>query len=72
MPDRLTGGQSDNWRPLIAIADACGPEVGELAREIAIKMCQGLDEDLEVLLLRDIRGVFDLEREDRLKPTFPG
>jgi len=66
MPERLTGGQCDNWRPLIAIADACGPEIGELAREIAVKMCQGLDEDFEVLLLRDIRDVFDLKREDRL------
>jgi hypothetical protein len=44
MPERLTGGQCDNWRPLISIADACGPEIGELAREIAVKMCKNLDE----------------------------
>jgi hypothetical protein len=65
MPEPLTG-QCDNWRPLIAIADACGPEIGELAREIAVRMCQGLDEDYEVLLLRDIRDLFDLRHEDRL------
>ena len=66
MPERLTGGQCDNWRPLIAVADACGPEVGEIARGIAVKMCQNLDEDFEVLLLRDIRDVFDQTRRDRL------
>lgn len=66
MPEQLTGGQCDNWRPLIAIADACSPETGELARGIAVRMCQGLDEDFEVLLLRDIRDLFDLKRVDRL------
>jgi hypothetical protein len=66
MPEGLTGGQCDNWRPLISIADACGPEVGELAREIAVKMCRTLDEDFEVLLLRDIRDLFDQKRADRL------
>jgi hypothetical protein len=29
-------------------------------------MCQDLDEDFEVLLLRDIRDLFDLKHEDRL------
>ena len=66
MPEQLTGGQCDNWRPLIAIADACSAEIGKLAREIAVKMCQGLDEDFEVLLLRDIRDLFDPKRVDRL------
>jgi len=66
MPEQLTGGQCDNWRPLIAIADGCSPETGELARGIAVRMCQGLDEDFEVLLLRDIRDLFDLTRVDRL------
>jgi hypothetical protein len=47
-------------------ADACGSELGELARETAVRMCQDLDEDFEVLLLRDIRDLFDLKHEDRL------
>jgi len=38
----------------------------ELAREIAVKMCRNLDEDFEVLLLRDIRDLFDQKRADRL------
>jgi hypothetical protein len=66
MPEQLTGGQADNWRPLIAVSDACGPEIGQLAREIAVKMCRDLDEDIEVQLLRDIRDLFDRKRIDRL------
>lgn len=64
MPRELTGSQADNWRPLIALADACG--VGELAREVAVGMSRDLDEDFEVLLLRDIRDLFDQKRVDRL------
>ncbi len=66
MPPELTGSQADNWRVLVAIADACGPEIGELARAVAIRMSRNLDEDFEVLLLRDIRDLFDRTREDRL------
>jgi hypothetical protein len=64
MPGQLTGGQCDVWRPLIAIADACS--VGEYAREIAIKMCRGLDQDPEVVLIRDILLIFNARRTDRL------
>jgi hypothetical protein len=64
MPRELTGSQADNWRPLIAVADACG--VGVIAREVAVRMQQDLDEDFEVLLLRDIRDLFDQKRVDRL------
>jgi hypothetical protein len=64
MPTELTGSQADNWRPLIAIADACG--VGEIAREVAIRMSRDLDEDLEIVLLRDIRDFFAQKRVDRV------
>jgi hypothetical protein len=66
MPPELTGSQCDNWRVLIGIADACGPEIGELAQEVAVRMSQDLDEDFEVLLLRDIRDLFDQKRINRL------
>jgi hypothetical protein len=66
MPEQLTGGQCDNWRPLISLADACGSEIGQLAREVAAQICRGLDEDFEILLLRDLRDVFDQQRVDRL------
>jgi hypothetical protein len=66
MPEQLTGGQCDVWRPLIAIADSCSVELGELARETAIRMCRGLDQDPEVVMLRDIRLIFNERRTDRL------
>jgi hypothetical protein len=67
MPEQLTGGQCDNWRPLISVADACSAQIGELARAIAVKMCRNLlNEDFEVLLLRDIRDLFDQKRANRL------
>jgi Protein of unknown function (DUF3631) len=66
MPEQLTGGQCDVWRPLIAIADACSVELGELTREIAIKTCRGLDQDPEVVMLRDILLIFNERRTDRL------
>lgn len=59
MPELLTGGQCDVWRPLISIADACSAEVGELAREVAVRTCRGLDQDPEVVLLRDIQLIFN-------------
>ena len=64
MPRELTGSQADNWRVLVAVGDACG--VGELAREVAARMSRHLDEDFEVLLLRDIRDLFDQKHTDRL------
>jgi hypothetical protein len=66
MPSELSGSHSDNWRVLVAVADACGPEVGEIARAVAVRMSRDLDEDFEVLLLRDIRDLFDQSRADRL------
>jgi hypothetical protein len=66
MPEQLTGGQCDVWRPLIAIADSCSVELGEHVREIAIKMCRGLDQDPEVVLIRDIRLILNERRTDRL------
>jgi hypothetical protein len=66
MPEQLTGSQCNVWRPLVSIADACGAELGEHVREIAIKMCRGLDQDPEVVMLRDIVGIFNERRTDRL------
>jgi hypothetical protein len=62
MPEELTATQADNWRSLIGCADMCGPETGRIARDAAIELCLGLDEDLEVLLLTDIRDIFDRHR----------
>jgi Protein of unknown function (DUF3631) len=68
MPAELRGRQADNWRPLLAIADACGPAWGGEAREAARAFARGYydDEDLAVVLLQDIRTIFDARGVDRL------
>jgi hypothetical protein len=67
MPAEVRGRLGDNWRPLIAIADACGAAWGALARETAITFGRDhQDEDLIVMLLRDISTVFDARKTDRL------
>jgi hypothetical protein len=67
LPPQLRNRQADNWRPLIAIADTFGPEWGRLARDAAIAFARAQqDEDAGVLLLHDIRCIFDQRRVDRL------
>jgi hypothetical protein len=67
LPCELRGRDADNWRPLISIADACGPAWGALAREAAIAFAQDhREEDIVVVLLRDIREVFDTRGADRI------
>jgi hypothetical protein len=67
MPSELRNRQADNWRPLIAIADTFGPEWGQLARDAAVAFaCAHQDEDAAVLLLHDIRGIFDQRGVDRM------
>ena len=58
---------ADNWRPLISIADSLG--WGEQAREALVIFAREYhDADVKILLLTDIRKVFDLRRVDYL-PT---
>jgi Protein of unknown function (DUF3631) len=66
MPPELRNRAADNWRVLIAIADAASREWGEAARAAAIELSWGQDEDLPVELLTDIRRVFDQLATDRL------
>jgi hypothetical protein len=61
LPSELRG-----WRPLIAIADACGPVWGAEARAAALKFAQDhLDEDIAIVLLMHIRDIFDARGLDR-------
>jgi Protein of unknown function (DUF3631) len=63
MPGSLSNRSADNWRPLLAIADSFGPAWGELAREAAIIFARGHhDDDMGVVLLSDIRKVFEGDR----------
>jgi putative DNA primase/helicase len=67
LPPQLRNRQADNWRPLIAIADTFGPAWGRLARNAAIELASAhRDEDAGVLLLHDIRCIFDQRRVERL------
>jgi putative DNA primase/helicase len=65
MPDGIINRAADNWRPLLAIADACGEEWGKRARKAA-EASRGTDADeasrLELLLgdIRDIRDEKDI------------
>ena len=67
MAAQLRDRQADNWRPLIAIADAFGSAWAVRAREAAISWAgEHQDEDAAVVLLRDIRDIFDARGVDRL------
>jgi hypothetical protein len=67
MPDELHGRMADNWRPLLAIADACSPPWSVLAREAALAFARSeRDEDTAVLLLWHVRDVFDAREVDRI------
>jgi putative DNA primase/helicase len=69
-PEIKSDRARDNWRPLLAIADALGGEWPALARQAAIELSTIADndigEDLKVLLLEDIRVVFDTLQVDRV------
>jgi hypothetical protein len=68
MPPSLRNRAADNWRVLFAIADDLGH--GEEARAAAVALNSGrLDEDPGVLLLIDIRVVFEALGVDRIVST---
>jgi hypothetical protein len=66
-PTGVRNRAADIWRPLLAIADACGEDWGAAARKAAVAMSSGhQDEDAAVMLLGDIRQIFDERRIDRI------
>ena len=69
MPPTITNRDADNWRPLLAIADAAGGEWPARARVIAETMtdkAKGDDQSLRTMLLEDIRSVFATKGVDKL------
>jgi Protein of unknown function (DUF3631) len=67
MPSEVSlNREADNWRTLISIADSFGEQWGTLAREAAVAFLDGYSEDILVILLRDVREVFDATGADRL------
>ena len=61
MPDSLHDRAADNWRPLLAIADAVGGKWPELARKAAVVLSgsdSADDDSAGVMLLTDIQTIF--------------
>lgn len=69
VPAELHDRAADNWRPLIAIADAAGgdwPERARRAARILSGAADPADEGPAVQLLADLRALFDARGVDRL------
>jgi hypothetical protein len=65
MPSSLRNRAADNWRVLFAIADNLG--YGDAACAAAVTLTANRpDEDPGVVLLSDIRGIFDQQGIDRI------
>jgi Protein of unknown function (DUF3631) len=66
MPDELNDRAQDNWRPLIAIADAMSKDLGERARAAALAIdaeAAFADDDTSLLALADVDDVFKDKQE---------
>ncbi len=68
MPPLTSDRATDNWRPLMAIAQAAGGEWPDRARWAAIVLSGGIDETdgAAVQLLSDVRDLFASRSTDRL------
>ena len=67
MPENLDSRVLDNWRPLIAIADASG--MGEEARAAMLALSADSEPGINVMALADIRIVFDRAGDDLIVDT---
>jgi len=69
MPEQMFNRFADNWRSLLAIADAAGEgwsARGRRAAQSAGVAAGDDDQSLNVLLLADIRDIFTVQKADRL------
>ncbi len=60
--DRVT----DNWMPLLSIADMAGGEWPNLIRESLLGLLDGTDDSIGPKLLRDIQAVFQDQQAERI------
>ena len=69
LPKALSSRQADNWAPLVAIADCLGDEWGALARAAAAAISgkNTNDRTIGVLLLKDLRELFQQQAETQRK-----
>jgi hypothetical protein len=69
-PLELNDRAGDNWRPLLAIAEAAGPEWEQRARRALCSLTGMVDPDVVsdgIRLLTDIRTIFEIQRTDILE-----
>jgi Protein of unknown function (DUF3631)/Bifunctional DNA primase/polymerase, N-terminal len=69
VPPTLVNREADNWRPLLAIADAAGGKWPDGMRRIAEDMtasARNHEESVKVMLLRDIQAAFAENKVDRM------
>ncbi|NJL28745.1 MAG: DUF3631 domain-containing protein [Thermoanaerobaculia bacterium] len=68
VPEELNDRAADNWRALLAIADAAGGEWPELARKAATESAAFREEDpsARVRLLEDIRAIFERSGQPKM------
>ena len=67
VPASIFNRAADNWRPLLAIAEAAGGEWPERARNAAVALAaEHTDESRRVQLLADIADAFAAKKTDRL------
>jgi putative DNA primase/helicase len=72
MPEGIHNRAADNWRPLLAIADAAGGDWPARAREAAKALTEATSDDTEslgVLLLADLKVIFEDQGATRLSST---
>jgi putative DNA primase/helicase len=69
-PKGLHNRDRDNWRPLLAIAERCGGEWPDKARNAAGRISKAkVDEDAVVLLLHDLKELFERKQGRNLSST---
>lgn len=73
LPAALSDRSQDGWEPLIAIADTAGEDWPRRARTAAVALAEagnvGSEQRPEVLLLRDMRAIFESEGDPAFLPT---
>lgn len=69
LPDELSDRQQDGMEPLLAIADEAGHDWPEAVRRASVEIFHSQaaeDQNIGVILLADIRSIFDVITEDRI------
>ena len=62
----LVNRERDNWRGLFAVADACGEEWADRARQAAGALRVSDDQSIGPMLLADVKAVFEAKAADRV------